>query len=282
MSITPRQTTTDDDSDTADVPIATRLDRWAASVEERTAKRNAWLAIQPPSIACSMHPQIACLLDRKKSGTDSAVYEPCALCEAERTEPGRRRVLRAAGFPANLVHASFDNWEPRNEIETQHLAAVRKFAEKSRRGFLLLLGALGTGKTHLAIAVGRVFLREENLDDDEFPRQPIFRSQAALLRELRASYHDRSDPIARAQRAPLLVIDDMGVSAGGKDEWPAISEILDHRYTANLPTVLTANLSPADLRDLLGDRLWDRFKESSSILIFSGPSHRGLTAPNTF
>jgi len=50
-----------------------------------------------------------------------------------------------------------------------------------------------------------------------------------LLRARRDTYADKSafDPIERAQGARLFVLDDAGLSGGGKDELPMLHEILD-------------------------------------------------------
>jgi DNA replication protein DnaC len=158
-----------------------------------------------------------------------------------------------------------DNWTPASDEEQRHLAAVRTFATEVRRGFLMLLGPVGIGKSHLAVAVARKF------------QHLLFVKQSTLLRQLRATYSDKKavDPIERCQEAELLVLDEMGVSGGGKDEWPMLSEILDHRYGHLLPTVVTSNLSWDELRAELGERIGDRLRESAhAVLAFAGESHR--------
>jgi len=188
-------------------------------------------------------------------------YYSCPICREEHAQ----KRLRQAGVPEVLLHASLDNWKPKDRHEKQHLADVSKFAEEIRRGFLVLLGPVGTGKSHLAVACLRRF------------NSGVFVKQSSLLRKLRATYNDRnaSDPIDRCQAASLLVLDEMGLSGGGRDEAPMLSEILSYRYERRLPTVVTSNLTWNELTSELGDRLADRMREAAfRILTFDGASHR--------
>ena len=101
--------------------------------------------------------------------------------------------------------------------------------------------------------------------------------QASLLRLLRATYGDKKadDPIEKAQYARLLVLDDAGLSSGGRDELPMLHEVLDYRHGERLPTIVTTNLPFEQLSDALGERMADRLRESTfRILTFNGSSHR--------
>lgn len=188
------------------------------------------------------------------------VYLPCPKCK----EAKIRQRLANGGVPDVLLDCTLDNWTPGDAHEQRHLAAVREFAS-IRKGFLVLLGPVGVGKSHLAVAVMRTI------------PGGIFVKQSSLLRLLRATYgnKDAADPIEPCQEASILVLDEMGVSGGGKDEWPMLSEILDYRYSHLKPTVITSNLSWDEVRESLGDRIGDRMREAAhSVLVFSGESHR--------
>jgi DNA replication protein DnaC len=144
------------------------------------------------------------------------------------------------------------------------LAAVKGFVAV-RRGFLILLGGVGLGKSHLAVGV----LRASGAG--------LWVKQADLLRRLRATYRDdkADDPIEPCKTASLLILDEMGVSAGGKDEGPMLYDILDHRYCAIVPTVITSNLDWETLAETLGERLADRLREATyRVLTLAGRSRR--------
>jgi DNA replication protein DnaC len=101
--------------------------------------------------------------------------------------------------------------------------------------------------------------------------------QSQLLRMLRDTYRDKAalDPVEACQGAGCLLLDEIGLSAGGKDELPLLHDVLDYRHGEKLPTIITGNVSPEQLRDIIGERLADRLKQSAfGILLFSGKSNR--------
>jgi len=195
-------------------------------------------------------------------GYYSAMYEPCPLCEQDR--------LHGQGAPKNLLTASLDNWvADGREI---YLEQVREFI-KQQRGFLILLGDVGTGKSHLAVGAMRFFSSAHYVKQND------------LLRKLRQSYRDHgiSDPVGECQCCDLLVLDDMGISGGGRDELPMIHAILDHRHDEQKPTILTSNLDLNELKECIGERMADRFKESSfNIVKFEGESYRRIAHEKYF
>jgi DNA replication protein DnaC len=255
------------------------LEEFKARAEERQAQRKAavedFIASQPQEVECGRHPGQKCTLalnSLRKSLMEygqpefwQPKYAPCPLCR----EDAIREKLTIAGVPDNLLSKTFDNFIPRTAAEQKHLACCREFAEKDRKGLLALLGPVGVGKSHLAVAMMRAFLNRDE--------QSVFINQSTLLRELRATYDDSKarDPIQRCQTAGLLVLDEMGFSGGGRDEAPMIYEIFDFRYGKKKPTIITTNLSWQELQTGLGERLNDRIRECIfAVLAFDGPSHR--------
>lgn len=67
----------------------------------------------------------------------------------------------------------------------------------------------------------------------------------------------------------------MGLSAGGRDELPLLHDVLDYRHGHQKPAILTGNISVDQLRDVVGERMADRLRESCfAVLNFTGKSHR--------
>jgi DNA replication protein DnaC len=192
------------------------------------------------------------------------MYSKGDMCVATENERKSIERLRRAGVPSNLLHATLDNWQPNSNDDRSNLEMVKAFAQ-TRCGFLVMLGDLGTGKSHLAVGLARQF------------KSPMYITQGELLRRLRSCYRDKTaiDPVDQAQQADLLILDEMGLSAGGRDEMPMLHDILTHRYNERKPTILTGNISLDQLKSLIGERMTDRLKESAyPILIFGGTSYR--------
>ena len=217
-------------------------------------KKKDWPATKP----CRTHPDCPLPMDNDASWrARAAVYAPCPLCDQD-------ILLRRAGAPSNMLHATIDNWIAEGETGRRQLEVVRSFAS-SRKGFLVLLGKVGTGKTHLAVGVMRAFKR------------PVLYRQNGFLRALRATYSDQNlpDPVEVCQGADLFVLDEIGVSGGGRDEYPALHEILDHRHGEYKPTIITGNCDLDQLRSILGERLTDRIRQAAvAVVTLAGKSHR--------
>ena len=230
------------------------------------AKSNAeFLGTLPASSPCPHHPgKFRPRDDQQSCRVRKVVFLPCELCDQERRQRHEVERLHDMGVPFNLCNATFDNWTPADEQDQGILASVRQFVSV-RKGFLILLGDLGTGKTHLAVAALRPF------------RSGLFLKQSELLRRLRQTYRDKAavDPVDEAQSIGCLVLDEVGISPGGRDELPLLHDGLYYRHGNMKPTILTGNLSLDALRDVIGERMADRIKESAyAVLQFGGASKR--------
>lgn len=252
-------------------PLEDPMDRMISASNKRSEKIQNFIASQPQNVFCEQHPHITrqiSMEETRKAYSDylaelKPIYDPCQICANDRAEVELRLRLRLQGVPENLLHATLDNWTP-NANEAEFLQCIRAFTI-AKRGSLILLGGFGTGKTHLAVGVMRLF------------NSAFFVKQSTLLRMLRETYsnHIAVDPVVKCQKTDLLILDEMGLTSGGKDELPLLNEILDFRHGARKPTILTGNMDWPGLSEIIGQRLSDRLRESAyRILVFSGKSHR--------
>jgi len=146
--------------------------------------------------------------------------------------------------------------------------AAQQFAENPR-GWLVLMGDYGCGKTHLAAAIGnyRKALGEE----------PIFVVVPDLLDHLRAafspsstvSYDRRFEEVKNAQ---LLILDDLGTQSASPWAREKLYQLFNYRYMARLPTVITTSSKMEDLDPRIRSRMLDtRLCEIYAILM---PAYR--------
>ena len=264
-----------DSFDDAGEDIEQRFERIRKAARQREEKarreRLAFMATQPQSKPCKVHPDCIRPIDEDVTneatryhqfidGVFHAGYAPCPKC----VQDAKNQELKKFGVPEILIHATFENYIPDGEAEAELVRVVKVFCE-NRTGFIFMLGNYGTGKTHLAVAALRQL------------KGGWLVKQASLLRALRDTYADKAafDPIERAQNARLFILDDAGLSGGGKDELPMLHEILDYRHGERLPTIITSNLPYESLSAVLGERMADRLRESAfRVLTFTGSSHR--------
>jgi DNA replication protein DnaC len=183
---------------------------------------------------------------------------PCD-CIAERLADRRLEGVRRASNMAALDGMTFDTFEtdaPGNSPEGMRSLRVARdaahFFARQPEGWLVLQGSYGCGKTHLAAAIVNERLRAGHA--------ALFVVVPDLLDHLRAAFSPTSeeaydDRFEAVRSAPLLVLDDLGTQA--PTPWAAekLFQILNHRYNARLPTVITTNWELEDLDERLRSRL---------------------------
>ena len=230
-------------------------------------------ATLPATALCPRHPEVQRPRDDRKSWVERrAMFGPCPVCEEALRKHLERERLMHMGVPDILCDATLENWPATDEQAAANLAVVREFA-RDRRGFLVLLGDVGRGKTHLAVGVLRTF------------KSGSLVTQSELLRRLRATYRDREaeNPVQVAQDAACLVLDEMGYSTGGADELNLLHDILDYRHGHRKPTILTGNVGYDQICSVIGGRMADRLRESAfAVLSFGGPSARPMVRERYF
>lgn len=137
------------------------------------------------------------------------------------------------------------------------LEAALRFAEEPR-GWLVMTGTKGTGKTHLASAICN---RLEQLDVPP-ERKPLtmYLTAPDLLDLLRSGYEndDHRELLDLCRGVDVLILDDLGVESGSS-EWvrEKLYSVLNWRYQAELPTVVVTNERLEDLPPRLRSRLSD-------------------------
>ena len=161
-----------------------------------------------------------------------------------------------------LANRSFDNFDSRRSERLSDAAAVqlaRAYSEslnfaQDPKGWLVLAGPSGIGKTHLAAAIGNY--RKQRMEN------PIFITASDLLDHLRATFSPTSvttyDTVFDQVRgAPLLILnylDTMNATPWAREK---MYQILNHRYQAQLPTVITLLKPVRDVDPNIRSRLVD-------------------------
>lgn len=141
---------------------------------------------------------------------------------------------------------------------------------------LLVTGPVGVGKTHAALAAARQWWLADPRDRDY-----SFVPTVELLDNLRPNAENRqmgmwdSEPwLDHYVRVGLLILDDLG---GEKpSDWTAerLYLIVNRRWLDRKPTIATTNLTPAELKEQLGERTYDRIRDGAIGLRLSGESLR--------
>jgi DNA replication protein DnaC len=191
---------------------------------------------------------------------DFGTAMPCR-CAADETQEHRGERLAAYANIGALARLTFRDLivrgrSPNARDQEQYKRCVddaRAFTE-APEGWLVLCGASGCGKTHIAAAViNRMIERGSPARFEVVPD---------LLDHLRSAYQPGAE-IAYDERfelvrnAPLLVRDDLGAQSPTPWAQEKLFQLINHRFNAQLPTVVTTNLAPEQFEDRLRTRLTD-------------------------
>ncbi len=199
-------------------------------------------------------------------------------CECRREERKRRRLrqLQALSHLDALRDKTFATFSLReDELSPPEVASLREARDAAMRfaehpqGWLLLVGGLGCGKTHLAAAIANARMaRGEPV---------IFIVVPDLLDHLRATFHPGSDVtyderFEEIRTAPLLILDDLGAESATPWAQEKLYQIINYRYMATLPTVITTNARLSDIEPRIRSRLLDH--ELTTVCHIIAPDYR--------
>lgn len=135
--------------------------------------------------------------------------------------------------------------------------------------WLLLVGPVGTGKTHAAIAA----LRRAVL----VPRTVTweFATCAQMLADMRPGGPDDAED--RYMGCNLLIIDDIAM-VKANTEWAVeqLYRVIDTRRRSNRATVITSNDAPARLKEQLNEQIVSRIVQNCTAVVLNGADRRRL------
>lgn len=184
----------------------------------------------------------------------------CPNYPLEQDEERKAKLRRMSNLDA-YRDKTFDNfltdrpglvYAERQSLELAFQIAVN-FATDPR-GWLLLEGNYGSGKTHLAAAVGNIRLSRGDM--------VLFITTPDLLDHLRNTYSpsadiDYDEMFDRIRNAPLLILDDLGAENPSSWALEKLFQLLNYRYSHRLATVITTNTNLDMLDPRIRSRLLD-------------------------
>jgi DNA replication protein DnaC len=199
-------------------------------------------------------------------------YEHCELSNFTTDFPGADRSVALAQISASRF--------------------VQEFDPRDGRG-LLLVGGIGTGKTHLAVGILKELIVARG-------SACLFCDYRELLKQIQNSYNDsvkatELQVLRPVFDADVLLLDELGAVKPSEWVWDTVSLILNTRYNDNRTTIITTNFADEaaagavrlsslslaraatreeTLGDRIGERMRSRLHEMCRIVKMDGPDFR--------
>lgn len=192
----------------------------------------------------------------------------CAAGQAKRRqrEEDRRLAQREAVWAAVGVPKRFRGWTLATHPVEKAADAVRNWVDACDGSNLYLAGPVGTGKTGLAVGA----LRAAWEDGASYLR---FRGVPDLLDAMRPGAPE-PDPLAECVSTGLLVLDDLGVERASDWVRERLYVLVNGRWEAERPTIVTSNCDLAALAESVGERTVSRLAESMTVVSLDGDDLR--------
>lgn len=219
-------------------------------------------------------------------------------CPCECQGQKRCEVLEVwASFPSAYRDASIENFKTAKHVQRAIMTAgryIEEYASYGRRqnapgSGLLLSGSVGTGKTHLAIAIGREVIRR-------YQARVRFVDARELLQRLRQSYDAGSQErevqiLGPIIASDLVILDELGAVKPTDWSFETTELLIGRLYNSCTQIIVTTNFPNAGpgaanssgyeraaraetLGDRIGGRMWSRLQQMCVCLDMTGPDYR--------
>lgn len=194
-----------------------------------------------------------------------------------RRERAIERRIKAARFPAHKTLDTFD-FDFQTGVDRDQIMHLATLDWLERRQSLLFGGMSGTGKSHIAMALGHLACVHGY--------SVRYTTSAKMLTELHLALatHDLQQAIKPFIRCALLIIDEVGLDRPERqacmaDDAGLFYKVVSARYEDGLSCVITTNIEWDQWGNYLGDdiataAILDRLVHYSRAIHIDGPSWR--------
>lgn len=170
--------------------------------------------------------------------------------------------------------AELENWDHAHDrgLSKAQFRELATLAFHHNLENLLIIGSTGTGKTHLAIALGKKLCSQGT--------GVQFCSVNLLFEECQAEKVAGRylNFVKRIKQVPTLILDDFGLRNYTHEEATVLVDLLEERYQKG-SVIVTSQVSPKGWKKLfedpvIADAIVDRLTKPAKLYEFTGPSYR--------
>lgn len=166
-------------------------------------------------------------------------------------------------------NSTLENFVCNSPAEKEMIGYLKKCCSTSFDCNVGILGSVGTGKTHIAMAVKKIL--QDKAD------YTTIKGIVDTIKRTWAKDADNFDfrMVEKLRKTPLLIIDEVGVQYGSESERIELFDVINSRWNDVLPTLFISNHNRKNIEKILGQRITDRLFGGARIFELTGKSKRG-------
>ena len=176
-------------------------------------------------------------------------YEYAKECEC-RTMKIANRLLEKSGISEEFQSKTFTNFEDRGieqvkEAKRKAIEYYQNFIknENDRVNSIIFMGQVGSGKTHLGMALANNLIKTKNVA----VLYMEYRQTATKLKQLITNDYDYNTELNKFKKARVLFIDDMLKGKVTESDINLMYEIINYRYLNKLPMIISTEKTREEL-----------------------------------
>jgi DNA replication protein DnaC len=153
---------------------------------------------------------------------------------------------------------------------------VENFEHFRKQGTgLLFFGTVGTGKSYMAACIANALLDKG---------YKVLMTSISRIADTAFNCREKQEYYDSLNNYPLIILDDLGVERNTEYMQEIIYKVIDGRYKANLPFIVTSNLTGEELNNPVGinnERTYSRILERCHPVKVDGADQRKQKAVET-
>lgn len=191
-----------------------------------------------------------------------------------------------AGIPQRFCNVTLDSLTPLTG-QREAFKEAKNFIDNQQG--LIFSGGVGSGKTLISYAIANTLIERSEISEkmalksgqggSYFCRYSNLRfiTTIELMNKIKAAFNGFENPqdvMDEFKMAKVLILDDIGAEKSTEFVGEKLFEIIDYRYKADLPLIITTNAIPSELKERIGDRSYDRLREMCLFVSVTEKSQR--------